>query len=228
MPGDMSGAREVERFEEERGGAAAALVDAESADGAADAVGATSPAIRKAKRVSAKILDRNMRATEAQNKAGVTFQKGEFFNLEPASEYEKKTLFDIVFGESNMTGKEFETVLDQIRGSDPGALLINIIESKQLFSMENIGTVNEHVLVHFSWLLARGKPQNSGPGETPSYGKFYYGKQGFFKKSSTGESVEGYDRGARRLPRTWWASHVEDSINIWCSTMCQPARSHPF
>ena len=48
---DRSGAREVERFEEERGGAAAALVDAESADGAADHVGAFSPANPKAKRV---------------------------------------------------------------------------------------------------------------------------------------------------------------------------------
>ena len=119
-----------------------------------------------------------MRAIEALKKASVTFQKGDFFNVKPASEYEKKTKFDIVFGESNVTDKEFETVLDQIRGSDPGQLLINIIESKQLFRIENIGTVNEHVLVLFSWLLARGKPQNSGPGDT--YGKYYY--VGFFKK----------------------------------------------
>jgi hypothetical protein len=53
--------------------------------------------------------------------------------VEPASEYEIFFKFDIVFGESNVTDKEFETVLDQIRGSDRGQLLINIIERKQIF-----------------------------------------------------------------------------------------------
>jgi hypothetical protein len=62
-----------------------------------------------------------------------------------------------------MTGKEFETVLNQIRGSDPSALLINIIKSKRLFRTENIGTVDEYVLVAFSWLLARGSLRTVGP-----------------------------------------------------------------
>ena len=53
--------------------------------------------------------------------------------MEPASEYEIFFKFDIVFGESNVTDKEFETVSDQIRGSDRGQLLINIIERKQIF-----------------------------------------------------------------------------------------------
>jgi hypothetical protein len=93
---DISGVGEVARFEEERGGAAAAVVDAEFADDAADhdttwVPPQTSPTISKAKRVSAKVFDRNIRAIEAHNKAGVTFQKGEFFNLEPASEYEKRS-----------------------------------------------------------------------------------------------------------------------------------------
>jgi hypothetical protein len=69
---DISGALEVAGFEEQTGGTTE-VVDAEPVrQDAASLVGATSPTVPKAKRVSAKFHDRNMWAIEAVKKAGVT------------------------------------------------------------------------------------------------------------------------------------------------------------
>ena len=52
-------------------------------------------------------ISRSQHAGDRSIKEGWCYvPEGDFFNVKPASEYEKKTKFDIVFGESNVTDKE--------------------------------------------------------------------------------------------------------------------------
>ena len=86
---DMPGAEEVATFEKNTEGVPTA-VEAEYAGG--------SPAAAKAKRPCAKVLDRNKRALEGGCKGTVSYSRGAFYNLEPATDFEKQNIFGVVFG----------------------------------------------------------------------------------------------------------------------------------